>query len=133
MLFGPLPHVSLAYLLWCLLWLEISRRRNAVSFDCSIASLLWFALAQVTYVKGEIEQTSTTIVVLLYLLYLLLITWRYPRAWLPWFMIAAHSGMLAFNVTYGGDDALFYKQVKNSIFISEMVAIAIYWWKQEEE
>jgi len=132
-LFGSLPHVSIAYLLWCLLWLEISRRRNAVSFDCSIASLLWFAFAQVTYVKGEIEQTGTTIAIVIYLLYLLLITWRYPRAWLPWFMIAAHSVMLAFNVVYDGGDALFYKQVKNGIFISEMVAIAIYWWKQEEE
>ena len=133
MLFESLPHVSIAYLVWCLIWLEISRHRNAVSFDCAIASLLWFGFAQITYVKGEIEQLGTTIAILIYLFYLLLITWRYPKMWLPWFMIAAHSGMLAFNVTYGGDDALFYKQIKNGIFISEMVAIATCWWNQEEE
>jgi len=132
-MFGPLPYMAYAYLAWCLLWVEISRRRNAVSFDCAIASLVWFGLAQIFYVRGEVEQTGTSIAIVIYLLYLLLITWRYPRAWLPWFMIAAHSGMLAFNVVYDGGDALFYKQVKNSVFISEMVAIAIYWWKQEEE
>jgi len=131
-LFDTLPHVSIAYLLWCLLWLEISRRRNAVSFDCAIASLLWFAFAQVTYVKGEIEQTGTTVAIVIYLLYLFLIVWRYPKTWLPWFMIAAHSTMLTFNVFYDGGDTLFYKQVKNSIFITEMIAIAISWQRRDE-
>ena len=129
---GPLPYAAYVYLIWCLIWLEISRRRNAVSFDCAIACLVWFGLAQIFYVRGEVEQTGTAIAITIYLFYLLLITWRYPKMWLPWFMIAAHSSMLAFNAAYGGDDALFYKQIKNGIFISEMAAIAICWWSQEE-
>jgi len=129
---GPLPYAAYFYLIWCLLWLEISRRRNAVSFDCAIASLVWFGLVQIFYVRGEVEQTGTTVAIVIYLLYLFLIVWRYPKTWLPGFLIAAHGSMLLFNLLYDGGDALFYKQVKNGIFITEMIAIAISWQRRDE-
>jgi hypothetical protein len=96
-------------------------------FDCAVALLIWYTLANATYSRGEVETVSTFIAAGIYLLICGHLVRKHDHHWLPLYLMGSAAAIILWTAFYDAD-AYVYKAVKNGIYIGELIAVSIALW-----
>ena len=91
---------------------------------CAGLLLVWFLLANATYVRGEIETFETIFIGTIHVGACGYFIQRYQH-WLPMYLCGSSVAMILWSFAYTGPSAETYKEIKNAIYIGEMLAVLI--------
>lgn len=119
--------VSVYYLAATLIVLGLAWRKGGVTFDCAVALLIWYCLANATYSRGEVETIPTFIAAGIQLVVCGILTRKYDHHWLPLYLLFSAAAVILWTSLYD-EHAYIYKSVKNGIFIGELLAVSLSIW-----
>lgn len=108
--------------------LGLAWRRGGVSFDCTVALLAWYCLANTTYIYGQVETTGTLIAALVYLVICYALVRKHDHHWLPLYLLTTAGAIILWNALYADDDPYIYKAVKNGLYLGELLAVTVSIW-----
>lgn len=102
--------------------------RGPVNRDCAIAVIIWFALAQLGYSRGEVEWLSTYIITGVQFLVVGYLVGKHDHHGLPLWLLVTNAARVIWNAYYGSDpeaDSYTFKYVKNAIYILDLGALTV--------
>lgn len=115
------------YLIATFVVLGLAWRRGGVSFECAVALLIWYCLANAAYQYGEVETTATLVVGSIQVALCGILVRRHDHHWLTLYLLVSATAVILWTAFYS-QDPYAYKAVKNGIYLSELLAVSASLW-----